>query len=382
MVIRTFQYRLYPSKAQNKALLLQLAVSRHVYNMALEERKLSWELEQTSIGKREGYLLAKQYKKTFSQAKGVHSHVLQVAIEDLDRAFQAFYRRAQAGEEAGYPRFKSYKRWHSIGFKQYGNGFKMDGRRLKVSGVGRIRVRWHRPVAGKVKTCRIVRKAGCWYVSLACEVPDPIPLPQTGRMVGIDMGINALITTSDGEQVANPRWYREAQAILRLKQRRLARAKRGSDNRKKKLLTVQRQHQHIKNQRKDFFDKLVYDLIQHYDVIVIEDLKITNMVKNHHLSKSILDAGWGYFKQKLLDKAADAGREVVLVNPAYTSKSCSNCNTIFEGLTLAHRWVECACGLSLDRDHNAAINILKRAGRVREPERSGLPQAWFRSPRL
>ena len=382
MPIRTFQYRLYPTNAQKKALQLQLDVSRHVYNMALEERKLAWELEEKRIAKREGYLLAKQYKKTFPQSKTGHSHVLQVAIEDLDRAFQAFFRRVKAGEEPGYPRFKSYKRWHSIGFKQYGNGFKVDGRRLKVSGVARIKVRWHRPYQGEIKTCRIVRKAGRWYVSLMCEVPDPTPLSETGCVVGIDMGINALITTSEGQQVYNPRWYREAQAELRRKQRKLQRAQKGSNQRQKKLLDVQRQHEHVKNQRKDFFDKLVYDLVQTYDVIVIEDLKIKHMVKNRHLSKSILDAGWGYFKQRLFDKAADAGREVVLVDPAYTSKSCSNCGAILEGLRLAHRWVECECGLSLDRDHNAALNVLKRAGRVREPERSGLPQAWLRSPRL
>lgn len=382
MTIRTFQYRLYPTNAQRKALQVQLDVSRHVYNMALAERKLAWEQEETSIGKKEGYRLAKQYKKSFPQSKTVHSHVLQVAIEDLDRAFKAFFRRVKAGEEPGYPRFKSYKRWHSIGFKQYKNGFKIDGRRLKISGVGRIKVRWHRPCEGAIKTCRLVRKADRWYVSLTCDIPEPAPLPETGRMVGIDMGINALVTTSGGEQVENPRWYREAQADLRRKQRKLARAQRGSRQRQKKLLAVQRQHEHIKNQRKDFFNKLAHDLVQAYDVIVIEDLKINNMVKNHHLSKSILDAGWGYFKQRLLDKAAEAGRDVLLVNPAYTSKTCSNCGALFVGLTLAQRWVDCTCGLSLDRDHNAALNILKRAGRVREPERSGLPQAWLRSPRL
>ncbi|NDJ85663.1 MAG: IS200/IS605 family element transposase accessory protein TnpB [Chloroflexi bacterium] len=204
---------------------------------------------------------------------------------------------------------------------------------MKVSGVGRIKVRWHRPYQGDVKTCRIVRKAGQWYVSLMCEVPDPVPLPETGRVVGIDMGINVLITTSEGEQAHNPRWYREAQAEPRRKQRKLQRAPKGSNQRKKKLLDVQRQHEHVKNQRQDFFDKLVYDLVQTYDVIVLEDLKIKNMVKNRHLSKSFLDAGWGYFKQRLLDKVAGASREVVLVDSAYTSKSCSNCGAIFEGLT-------------------------------------------------
>jgi len=185
---------------------------------------------------REGYLLAKQYKKTFPQSKTVHSHVLQVAIEDLDKAYQSFFRRVKAGEEPGYPRFKSYKRWHSIGFKQYNNGFKVDGRRLKVSGVGRIKIRWHRPYQGDIKTCRVIRKAGQWYVSLMCEVPEPAPLPKTGCIVGIDMGINALITTNEGEQVDNPRWYREAQSELRRKQRRLQRARKGSNQRKKKLL--------------------------------------------------------------------------------------------------------------------------------------------------
>ena len=375
MAIRAYQYRLYPTKAQEQARQVQLDVSPHVYNMAMEERKLAWALEGKSIGKREGYLLAKQYKKTFPQSKMVHSHVLQVAIEDLDRAFQAFFRRMKAGEEPGYPRFKSYKRWRSIGFK-------VDDRRLKVSGVGRIRVRWHSAYQGKIKTCRIVRKAGRWYVSLMCEVSEPMPLPKTGRVIGIDKGINSRITTSDGEQVNNPRWYRETQAALRRKQRKLARAQRGSNQRKKKLLAVQRQHEHVKNQRKDFFNKRVYELVQNFDGIAIEDLKVKNMLQNRHLSKRILDAGWGYFKQQLLDKAADAGREVVLVDPANTSKTCSNCGALFEGLTLAHRWVECECGLSLDRDHNAAICVLIRAGRVRAPERSPSGQAWLRSPRL
>ena len=171
-------------------------------------------------------MLAKQYQKTFPQSKLVDSHVLQVAIEDLARAFEAFFRRMKAGEEPGYPRFKSDKRWRSIGFK-------VDDRRLKVSGVGRIRVRWHRAYQGKIKTCRIVRKAGRWYVSLMCEVSEPMPLPKTGRVIGIDMGIHSLITTSDGQQVNNPRWYCEAQAELRRKQRKLARAKTGSHQRKK-----------------------------------------------------------------------------------------------------------------------------------------------------
>jgi putative transposase len=368
MGMRTFQYRLYPTAAQERALQVQLEASRHVYNMALEARKLAWEFGKQKFTKQDAETLAKHYKKTFPQAKQVHSHVLQVTLKDLDEAFSGFFRRLKAGEAAGYPRFKGEQRWHTIGFKQYGNGFKIDGRRLYVMGVGRLRVRWHRPYEGTIKTCRITRKAGRWFVSLVCNVPDPVPLPATDKLVGLDMGINALITTSEGEQVQNPRWYRKAQADLRRKQRKLARAQKGSRKRQRKLQALQRQHEHIANQRKDFFDKLAYTLIHAYDVIALEDLKIKNMVKNHRLSKSILDAGWGYFKQRIFDKAAEAGREVVLVNPAYTSSRCSNCEHEFEGFNLAMRWVTCReCGLSLDRDHNAALNILKRTGRVHKP---------------
>lgn len=186
----------------------------------------------------------------------------------------------------------------------------------------------------------------------------------TGNFVGIDVGISALLTTSTGDKVDNPNHYREAQEELRRKQRKLARAKRGSQNRKKALRAVQRQQEHVANQRADFLHKLSYALVQHYDGVALEDLSIRNMVRNHHLSKSILDSGWGLFKELLTYKAESAGREIVFVNPAYTSKTCSGCGAIFDNLTLSDRWVKCACGLSLDRDHNAAINILSRAGWV------------------
>jgi putative transposase len=171
-----------------------------------------------------------------------------------------------------------------------------------------------------------------------------------------------MLTTSDGQKVENPHFYRNAQVRLRRLQRKLARATRGGKNRRKVLLQVQRQHVHVKNQRRDFAHKLSTSLVQHYDRIALEDLRISNMVRNKHLSKSILDAGWGIFKQLLTSKAAEAGRVVVFVDPAYTSRTCSACGASFEGLTLADRWVQCTCGLSLDRDHNAAINILHRAG--------------------
>jgi putative transposase len=334
--------------------------------MGLAERKLAWDLEQRNVSLYEQQRWIKHYRKAFTLAGDLPCTPLHVALEDLDKAFQAFFRRVKAGEKAGYPRFKSYKRWDSFGLKEYGNGYKIDGRRLYVKGIGRLPVRWDRPYEGIIKTCRVSRRAGKWYASFACEVGQPVLLPHTGQAIGLDVGIASLLTSSDGWKVENPKWYRAGQAQLRRLQRVLARSKPRSRNRQRKLLAVQRQYEHVAAQRKDFLDKLIYDLIQQYDLIALEDLQIKNMVRNHHLSKSILDAGWGYFKQRLLDKAVDTGREVVLVDPAYTSKSCSACGAIFDGLTLSDRWVTCACGLSLDRDHNAAINILKRAGHVRE----------------
>ncbi len=147
-------------------------------------------------------------------------------------------------------------------------------------------------------------------------------------------------------------------------QRRVSRRKLGSANRRKAVLALQSWHEHISNSRRDYLNKLANNIIANYDRIALEDLQINGMVQNHHLSKSILDAGWGYLKQRLIDKAAEAGRLVVLVNPAYTSKACCSCGTVFADLSLADRWLDCACGLSMDRDVNAAINI-KRAGHAR-----------------
>ncbi len=185
------------------------------------------------------------------------------------------------------------------------------------------------------------------------------------------MGISALATTSEGDQIGNPNYYRQAQAKLRILQRSLARKKRGGKNRRKALLLellvrVQRQQEHVANQRRDYLHKFSAQLIEHDDLIALEDLRVRNRVRNKHLSKSILDSGCEpsvrrIFKQYLTYKAGSAGREVVLVDPPYTSKTCSNCGAIFEGLTLSDRWVACACGLWLDRDHNAAINVLHRA---------------------
>jgi putative transposase len=288
-------------------------------------------------------------------------------VKQVDNAFQRFFRRVRNGQKAGYPRFKGRNQFHSFEFKQFGkSGAFLDGRRLNLFGIGRVRVRWHRPIDGTIKTVRIVHKAGRWYACFACEVATPESLKPTSKVIGIDMGITVMLTTSDGAKEHNPKYYRAGQARLRRLQRKLARTKRGSNNRQKVLKQVQRQQEHVANQRSDYLHKLSYKLIKHYGKIAIENLRINNMIRNHRLSKSILDSSWGIFKEFLTYKAESAGREIFLVEPAYTSQRCSNpeCGKVFQEFDLSTRRVTCDCGLSLDRDHNAAINILSRAGWV------------------
>ena len=362
MGIKTFKFRLYPTPAQEKRMFNTLAVCRHFYNMCLEDRKWSYELEGRSLSAYEQVKQSRLYRQTFPQAKTVFSQTLQSVALDLGKAFDAFFRRVKAGEVAGYPRFKSRIRFNSFNFPQFGVGAKLDGRRLKLFGIGRVRVRWHRLMEGDIKTVRIVYKAGQWYSCFACELESKTELPKTGRYIGIDVGISALITTNEGDKVENPKHYRLAQAKLRRVQRSLSRKKKGSKSRRKALRIVQRQQMHTANQRGDTLHKLSTTLIQTCDGIALENLAIGNMVRNPHLSKSILDSGWGMFKQFLTYKAGNAGRQIRLINPAYTSKCCSDCSAEFPDFSLTTRWVTCDCGLSLDRDHNAAINIIRKAG--------------------
>jgi putative transposase len=382
MILKTFKYRLYPSKTQRRLLEQTIETCRRWYNACLEERKLAWENEQKTVGKFEQLAKVKAYRQENPFAAQLHSHILQVVVQDLDKAYQAFFRRVKAGETPGYPRFKGRDRFDSYGLKEYGNGFKLDGRRLRLTGIGRVRVRWHRPLEGKIKTIRIGRQVGEWYACFACEVEEQ-RLSPTGREIGIDVGIYHLLATSEGEIIDNPHWYRDEQRKLRVIQRRVARRQVGGANRRKAVLGLQSSHEHIANQRKDFLNKLANHLIVNHDRIALEDLQINGMVQNHHLSKSILDAGWSYLKQRLIDKAEEAGRLVILVNPAYTSKACCSCGLIFADLSLADRWLDCACGLSMDRDVNAANNILQRAGHARwgqsTASRLRLPQE---APRL
>lgn len=361
MQLKTFKYRLYPTPSQERQLQVCLDAARGWYNMCVAERKYGYELEGRSVGLNEQLRLVKRYKASFRVFKDIHSHIFQVATADCDKAFKAFFRRVKAGETPGYPRFKGRNRFDSFGFKEYGNGIKIDGRRLKITAVGRVAVRWHRELEGKIKTVRLRRTAGQWYVCFSCELPERAALPKTGQRVGIDLNVENLLTDSHGQRIETPRYYRTAQSDLRRAQRALQRKQKGSKNRRKALRHIQRLHEHVRNQREDLLNKVAHAYVKANDLIALEDLQIVNMVRNRHLSKSILDQGWGYLRNRFVVKAVNAGRQFVLVNPANTSQVCSGCGELVEK-DLSVRVHECPhCDLKLARDHNAAINILNRA---------------------
>lgn len=359
-MFKVFRYRLYPTASQRERLEETLETCRRFYNDCLGERKAVYETEGRTVGKAEQLRRVKVHKANNPFAAGVHSHVLQMVVADMDKAFQAFFRRVRAGETPGYPRFKPANRFRSFGLKEYGNGFKLDGRRLKLSGIGRVAVRWHRPVEGTIKTIRICRKAGKWYAAFSCEVVAH-PLPPADTEVGIDAGLNSLFTLSSGEHVENPRWYRESQRKLRVLGRAAARKKKGGANRRKAVSILARFAEHVANQRKDYLNKLACTLVCCFGRIAVEDLSINRMAKGC-FAKSILDAGWGYFRQRLLGKAENAGRVVALVDPAYTTQDCCQCGCR-QRLFLSERWYSCSCGNSRHRDENAALNVLA-AGRA------------------
>jgi putative transposase len=295
----------------------------------------------------------------------VNAQVLQDVVLRVDWAFQAFFRRVQGGETPGYPRFHGRDRYNSFTFPQVGEhgGAALDGSILSLSKLGRIPLRLQRPLEGTPKTVTIVREADGWYAFISCADMPAQSLPATGQETGIDLGIEAFATLSDGTRVFHPGWYRKAERRLKTAQRRVARRKRGSHCQRKAVALLAKAHQKVRRQRADFHHKTALALVQQHDTIYHENLQTANMVKNHHLAKSIQDAGWGAFLIILAYKAAYAGRRIVAVNPAYTSQRCSGCGAlVHKGLSV--RWHSCPeCGTSLHRDHNAAKNI-ERAGQA------------------
>lgn len=360
-MLKTMKYRLKPTKAQATQLDSQLEECRCLYNHFLAERRDAWEERQESLTYHKQAITLPALKAHCADLSLVHSQVLQNVAVRIDLAFKAFFRRCKAGEEPGYPRFRGHGCYDSMTFPQYGNGCQMTDGLLKLSKVGALRVIHHRPLEGTPKTCTIRRSStGKWSVTIACEV-DTQPLPATGEAVGIDVGLISFATLSTGESTPCPKFLRTDEKDLKRTQRKLSAATKGTSERAKRRKIVARVHERIANRRSNFAHQESRRIVNQFDVIAIEDLSVNQMVHNHCLAKSIQDTAWSQFATCLAYKAAYAGRQYVAVNPSYTSQDCSGCGHR-QKKTLAERVHSCACcGLTLDRDHNAALNI-KRLG--------------------
>jgi putative transposase len=357
---KTFKFRLYPTDHQKKALQLSLDACRWVYNKTLETRKNAWEERKESLSRYDTSNLLVQWKQENPHLDNAYSQCLQNVTMRVDLAFRSFFRRVKSGETPGYPRFRSFGRYDSFTFPQ--SGFSVVGEKVKIFKIGSVKVKKHRDIEGPIKTLTIRRANNKWYACFSCEV-DSAPLPKVDKVVGIDVGLASFATLSDGEKIANPRFFkRDAQKLLKA-QRRLSKAAKGTADRTKQRRKLSSIHEKISNRRSDFAHKLSRRLVNENQIISFEKLNIVSMMENktecfgHKLNKSISDVAWNQFMQFTTYKAEGAGRQVVFVNPRNTSKMCSRCGQLVEK-TLADRVHSCSCGLVLDRDENAAINIL------------------------
>ena len=335
-----------------------LDLCRWVYNQTLALRKNAWENESKSISKYETNSILPTWKKDKPELKEVFSQVLQNVQARVDLALKAFFRRIKAGEKPGYPRFRSKGRYDSFTYPQY--GFSLKPGKLHLSKIGDIKIKMHRPIEGSIKTCTIRRMpTGKWFACFSVETDVPLPPKRDGPVVGIDVGLKSFATLSNKEKIDNPRFFISEEKELARVQRKLSKAPKGSFERKKARKAVESAHERIANCRSNFINKVSRALVDRFGVIVFEDLNIRKMLQNHNLAKSISDVAWGMLVNATQSKAAYAGSEVVLVDPKNTSQVCSGCGLIVKK-ELSDRVHSCpGCGLDMDRDLNAAMNILR-----------------------
>jgi putative transposase len=354
--IISYKFRIsQPSKTVQERLEQTLHLCKDLYNAALQERKEAYQLNRISINRFDQDKQLPEIKKTNPEYKDIHSQVLQDVLKHLDKSFQGFFSRIKANKKAGFPRFKSQSRYDSFCYAQ--SGFNLSGNKLTLSKIGTVKIKLSRQIIGKVKTCQIKREIDKWFVVFTVETKTE-PLPKTGESVGMDAGISALLTLSDGTQIDNFKYYETTQKKLRVAQRSVSRKKKGSNRRRKAVLKLRKIHQKIKNQRNDFQHKVSTYLVKTYDLIAIEKLSILGLSRGI-LAKQMNDIAIGNFFQKLEYKAANADKELIKVQPHFTSQDCSSCgNRVKKDLSVrVHHCLQ--CGLKICRDWNAAKNILR-----------------------
>ncbi|GAC1348299.1 MAG: RNA-guided endonuclease TnpB family protein [Ktedonobacteraceae bacterium] len=362
--MRTFEYRLFVNKEQRSLLMACLIESRGIYNAMLETVKAQYEQAHTFPSK---YDLEAAFK---GQGAHVPATTVQMLADRQVKSLKRFLAAKKHGiPNIGFPRFKKPNRWHGIQLRQYGKDSYVheDKKHLIVPAkIGKsLKIKMHRPIEGTPKTAHLVLRAdGHWYALIVCETEpqhEHVPSDCHHPAIGIDVGLKSFLTDSEGHTIENPRYYRISQRTLRRKQRTIARRQKGSHRRRKAARSTAQTHLKINRQRRDHHFKIAKPYAEGYQVIAVEALQITNMVKNPHLAKSIMDASWGAFLDILEEKAARAGHQVVRVNPRFTTQACSQCGELIQKSLSVRTHMCTSCGFVADRDVNAATNILLRA---------------------
>lgn len=347
--MRAYRFRLYPNKTQVEAMNHHLWLSKELWNRMLETTKNRY--------KTEGVFPSKKELREMVKRQGLYSQVAQELVDRLLDAVWRFVKLKKQGVKCGFPRFKSFDRLKSLNYPQ--SGFKL-GKSLKVTPFGVVKIKLHRPVEGKIKTLTLKREpSGKWFAVFVVEVKLQVQV-NYGSSVGIDLGLSKLAVCSDGSIINNPRHFKKQEEKIALLGRRLSRKKKGSKNRVKAKLKLAVAYERLGNVRSDFLHKISYFLVHSYSLIALEKLNVKGMVE-HKFGKQINDAGWGKLANMISYKAESAGCKIIFVDPKNTSKQCSKCGLIVPK-TLADREHRCPlCGLVLDRDFNASVNILNRA---------------------
>lgn len=355
---RTYRYRIYPTVHQRVALEGQLGFACRLYNAALEQRRYAWRGRRRSVSLYEQFRELTDVRAASMGPAQMSCSAMRDPLLRLDRAFAAFFRRVKAGAKPGYPRFRSARRYDSL---TWGTGWGLHNGRLALQGIGHARVKWHRPLpqSAVIRTVTVRRVAGRWYACFSLVVSRLDRVAAADRpAVGLDLGVQHFAALSTGEQIRGPRAYRAAMRQLRVAQRRLGRRQKGSHRRQKAVLLLARQHQRIRNLRHDHAHKVTRRLVSEFGLIAIEDLNIRGLARGF-LAKHITDQGWAGFLTMLEYKAVEAGTRLTKVPPAGTSQTCSGCGAIVPKV-LAERTHRCSdCGLVIDRDTNAARNVLR-----------------------
>ncbi len=330
-----------------------------LYNAALQERRDAWRISRKSINFASQSAQLVDIKGARPEFNGIYSQVLQDTLHRVDKTFKAFFGRVKrqakaAARTAGFPRFRSRSRYDSFTYPQL--GFSMQSSKLQLSKIGKVKIKLHRAIEGRIKTLTIKREAGKWFACFAVEC-EAKPLPVSTEAIGIDLGLTTFATLSDGTEIENPRYYKKAQSRLRKAQRKVSRRQKDSKRRRKAIQLLQRAHSQARNQRNDFHHKTSQWLVANYGLIAVEDLYLKGLASGM-LAKSVSDAGWGIFLDKIAYKAANAGRQFWRVKPSGTTQLCSGCGSVVLK-SLSQRIYECpTCNLTIGRDENAAINIL------------------------